>query len=146
LKKLDNLIPMSVTNPYMGENGWTFDDEKDPKYLAVIYLAADKKYTGKITVPVLWDKKKRTIINNESSEIIRIFNTSSNHLTNSDVDLYPEELRDEIDEINAKVYEPVNNGVNRAGFASTQRAYETACMDLYKTLDELEIRLGHTRF
>lgn len=146
LKKLDQLISVSVTNPFMGENGWTFDGENDPKYLAVVYLAADKKFTGKITVPVLWDKKDRTIVNNESADIVRILNSAFDHLTGSEINLYPEELENDIDEINELVYENINNGVYRAGFASTQRAYEEACHNLFRTLETLEERLGITKF
>lgn len=146
LKKLEDLISVSVTNPFMGENGWTFDSEGDPKYLAVVYIASDKKYTGKITVPVLWDQTTRTIVNNESSEILRILNSSFNHLTDSDIDLYPEHLRNEIDAINDQIYHRVNNGVYRSGFANTQRAYEEACRELFDTLDELEKRLATSQF
>lgn len=138
LKRLENVIEMSVTEPYMGEKGWTFTHPRDPKYLAVLYMASDKHYTGKVTVPVLWDKRKRTILNNESSEIIRIMNSSFDHVTDSDIDLYPESLRDKIDQINKKVYDNVNNGVYKAGFASTQASYILAYDKLFKTLDELE--------
>jgi putative glutathione S-transferase len=146
LKNLQSVIDVSVSNPYMGEKGWTFDDERDPKYLAVLYVASDKLYTGKISVPVLWDRKDKRILNNESSEIIRIFNSAFDHLTGNDLDFYPEALRSEIDAINDKVYENVNNGVYRSGFASTQKAYEAACRRLFSTLDELEERLTRQRF
>jgi putative glutathione S-transferase len=146
LKKLERYISVSVTNAYMGENGWTFDSEDDPKYLAVVYLSADKKYSGKISVPVLWDKKKKGIVNNESSEIIRIFNSSFDDLTESPIDLYPTELKKEIDEINDKIYHQVNNGVYKTGFASTQNAYEKACRNLFITLDELDILLSSRKF
>lgn len=146
LKGLDKLLSMSVSNPFMGEKGWTFEDETDPKYLAVLYVASKKNYTGKITVPVLWDQQKKTIVNNESSEIIRIFNSTFDHITHNDLDFYPESQRLEIDQINDKVYHTVNNGVYKAGFASGQKAYESACSALFETLDELEKRLGQSQF
>ncbi len=146
LKKLKSVIGMSVTNPFMGNKGWTFDESKDPKYLAELYVEAKKNYTGKITVPVLWDKKKNTIVNNESSEIIRIFNSSFDELTNSDLDLYPETLQAKIDEINHKIYNDVNNGVYQAGFANNQKAYERAYDRLFATLDEMDLHLSQSQF
>lgn len=146
IKKLQSIVSYSVTDPYMGEKGWTFSNGVDPRYLAVVYLSTDKQYTGKITVPVLWDKKAKGIVNNESSEIIRIFNESFDDLTDSDIDLYPAPLRGEIDTINKKVYANVNNGVYRAGFAGTQRAYEEAFRQLFSTLDEIEERLSKQHF
>lgn len=143
LKKLQDYIPVSVSDAFMGDEGWTF---KDPKYLAVLYVASDKTYTGKISVPVLWDTKKKVILNNESSEIIRLFNTAYDHLTGSEIDLYPEALKEKIDAINDKVYPNVNNGVYKAGFASSQKAYEEAHDNLFKTLDELDVILGKNAF
>ncbi len=146
LKKLKSVIGMSVTNPFMGNKGWTFDEAKDPKYLAELYVEAKKNYTGKITVPVLWDKKKNTIVNNESSEIIRIFNSSFDELTNSDLDLYPDSLQAKIDEINLKIYNDVNNGVYQAGFTNNQKAYERAYDRLFATLDEMDLHLSQNQF
>lgn len=146
IKKLENIIDVSVSDAYMGEKGWTFSDPKDPKYLAVFYVAADKHYTGKVSVPVLWDKKAKRILNNESSEIIRIFNTAFDEITGSNIDLYPESLKDRIDEINDRIYHNVNNGVYKTGFASSQKAYEKAFDNLFNTLDELELVLRDNKF
>lgn len=146
LKSLDKFIDVSVADPYMGEKGWTFSESRDPKYLAVLYVASNKKYTGKVTVPVLWDKERKTIINNESSEILRIFNSNFNHLTGNNIDFYPEHLREEIDRINEKVYHKINNGVYKCGFASTQKAYDKAFKELFSTLDEMEIILAMQPF
>lgn len=146
LKKLDKIIPVSVSNPYMDEKGWSFDDPRDPKYLGYVYLAANKQYTGKITVPVLWDNKKKTIVNNESSEIIRVFNTAFDHLNGPGIDLYPAPLHKKIDTINDKVYRDVNNGVYRVGFASTQKAYEAAFKQLFQALHELDDILHVKKF
>lgn len=146
LKKLEQIIDVSVTDAFMGDEGWTFSTEKDPRYLSELYVSSDQNYTGKITVPVLWDKKKRTIINNESSEIIRIFNSAFDQFTDSTIDLYPEHIQEQINEINDKVYKNVNNGVYRAGFASTQKAYEKAYDTLFETLEELETYLKEERF
>jgi len=137
---------MSVANPYMSEKGWMFSGEMDPKYLAELYLETDNKYTGKVTVPVLWDNKKKEITNNESSEILRILNSSFDDCTDSTIDLYPEYLRDKIDHVNKLVYENVNNGVYKAGFATTQSAYEKACTKLFSTLDQLEKMLAASPF
>lgn len=146
IKKLDQIIDVSVSDAFMGDKGWTFSDPKDPKYLAVLYVAGDKHYTGKVTVPVLWDKKTKRILNNESSEIIRMFNSDFDDITGSNIDLYPVALSERIDDINDKVYHNVNNGVYKAGFASSQKAYETAFDKLFSTLDELEILLQKNKF
>jgi glutathionyl-hydroquinone reductase len=146
LKKLDDIISFSVTNAYMGVKGWTFGSGHDLEYLANVYRGADEHYTGKITVPVLWDNRKETIVNNESSEIIRILNSSFNAYTDSEIDLYPEELRSEIDSINNLVYDNINNGVYKTGFASTQESYDKAFKNLFTTLDEIEVRLGKQPF
>lgn len=138
LKKLQDIITVSVTDPYMGEKGWTFSDKKSPRYLAVVYVATDKNYTGKVTVPVLWDKKNSLIVNNESAEIIRILNGSFNHMTNSDIDLYPPHLQSQIDDINEVIYENVNNGVYKTGFASKQSVYEEHFKKLFGTLEDIE--------
>jgi putative glutathione S-transferase len=146
LKGLKPLIDISVTDPLMGEKGWTFSDARDPKYLAVLYVASNKRYTGKVTVPVLWDRKKKSIVNNESSEIIRIFNSAFDELTGNDLDFYPEELRADIDEINKMVYEKINNGVYKCGFASSQRAYDKNFQELFSALDEVEVILSMQPF
>ncbi|RDX51770.1 glutathione S-transferase [Lentinus brumalis] len=152
LKGLEDFIGVSVVAPHLGENGWPFAKvdpfpgaDRDPFYdsdnLKQIYLRAAPNYTGRFTVPVLWDTKNETIVNNESSEIIRVFNTAFNHLLPADkaaIDLYPEELRAEIDELNGWVYETVNNGVYRSGFARSQQAYEEAVYKLFDSLDRLE--------
>ena len=154
LKKLQNFISVDVVHPDMGEEGWKFanfpDASKDTvnnfDYLHQVYTLAQPDYTGIVTVPVLWDKKLRTIVNNESSEIIRMFNTAFNHLSGDQSDFYPEPLRTEIDSINQPVYDYVNNGVYRCGFATTQEAYEKAFDMLFDTLDQLEQRLSAQRY
>jgi glutathionyl-hydroquinone reductase len=146
LKKLQDFISFSVTDAYMGENGWTFSNGTDPKLLADIYVTADKNYTGRITVPVLWDKKEKTILNNESADIIRILNALFDDLTDSTIDLYPDHLQAAINQINEKVYKNVNNGVYMTGFASSQRAYEVAFDKLFDCLDELDDLLGRQKF
>jgi putative glutathione S-transferase len=127
LKGLQDIISLSIVDPIMGKDGWVFSDApgtipdtaEGKARLSDVYLLADPRYTGRVTVPVLWDKQKRTIVNNESSEIIRIFNTAFDTLTGNRADFYPESLRSEIDAINEEVYANVNNGVYRAGFART---------------------------
>ena len=146
LKKLEHVVGVSVTDPYMGEKGWTFNNDQGPDYLSELYVASDNNYTGKISVPVFWDKKKRTIVNNESSEIIRILNSDFNSITDSQIDLYPEHIKEVIDEINEKVYHHVNNGVYKTGFAASQKAYERAFDQLFSTLDELDTMLGSQKF
>jgi putative glutathione S-transferase len=154
LKKLDDLISVSVVSPLMFEKGWTFNRDEGSTgdhlhhatTLGEIYLKANPKYSGRVTVPVLWDKKRGTIVNNESSEIIRMFNSAFNALTGDTTDYYPEALRPDIDAINKRVYETVNNGVYRCGFATTQDAYEEAFAQLVDTLDFLEARLSRRRY
>jgi putative glutathione S-transferase len=146
LKNLQNFVNVSVSEAFMGDEGWMFKDPKDPKYLAVLYVASEKNYTGKISVPVLWDTRRKVILNNESSEIIRIFNSAYDHLTGSQIDLYPDDLKDKIDAINDKIYPNVNNGVYRTGFASSQKAYEESFKTLFETLDELDTLLGKQAF
>jgi len=154
LKKLEDAISVSVVDAVMGAEGWVFsnapgaipDTVEGKARLSEIYLLADPKYTGRVTVPVLWDKQKKTIVNNESSEIIRMLNSAFDAFTSDHTDYYPNELRPEIDEINTLVYETVNNGVYRAGFASTQEAYEEAFRNLFATLDKLEERLSEQRY
>lgn len=154
LKKLEDLIGVTVVSPYMMENGWEFEIndpslkalDLDVSYLHQIYTDTNPTYTGRVTVPVLWDKKNRIIVNNESAEIIRIFNSAFNEFTSVSHDFYPQELRDEIDAINDKVYHHVNNGVYKSGFATTQSAYEEAFDTLFETLEMLDSRLSQQRF
>ncbi len=154
LKQLDSLIDVSVVSWLMAEHGWTFDkstgssgDALDGlEFLHQRYTADDASYTGRVTVPVLWDKQEQRIVNNESSELIRIFNSAFDALTGSKLDLYPEPLRAEIDRLNERIYPAVNNGVYRAGFATTQQAYETAFDEVFSELDWLEQRLGQRRY
>ncbi|KAI9567429.1 glutathione S-transferase [Boletus coccyginus] len=152
LKGLEDIIPVTAVSPHMGESGWPFATadpfpgaDADPLYntqhVKELYFKADPSYGGRFTVPVLWDKKTHTIVNNESAEIIRIFNTAFNDLLppeKASVDIYPEQHRQEIDAINAWVYDTVNNGVYKAGFAGTQEAYEKAVYPLFDSLDRLE--------
>jgi glutathionyl-hydroquinone reductase len=154
LKKLEEMISLSIVDPLMlsngwelkGENGGTGDHLFGSRTLWQVYVRADPNYSGRVTVPVLWDKQKDTIVSNESSEIIRMFNSAFDHLTGSTADFYPEELRTEIDALNARVYDAINNGVYKAGFATTQEAYEEAVTALFAMLDELENRLGSQRY
>jgi putative glutathione S-transferase len=154
LKALDNVISMSVVSPDMLKDGWTFnkeegstgDDINGKGKLSEIYLLADPKYSGRVSVPVLWDKKRKTIVNNESPEIIRMLNSSFDAFTNVRTDYYPENLRGEIDKINDLVYPNINNGVYRAGFATTQAAYEAAFRNVFDTLDEIEQMLSQHRY
>lgn len=151
LKQLEEVIGVSVVAPLMLEEGWQFDeDHPDPLHgagrLYEVYLKAKPDYSGKVSVPVLWDKKRKTIVNNESAEIIRMLNSAFDAFTDSELDFYPEPLRDEIDAINQAVYETVNNGVYRAGFARKQNAYEEAVRALFDTLEDLDARLDEQRF
>ena len=149
LKGLDEMIGLSVTHWLMRQDGWTFapgpgvvPDPLGAAFLHEIYRRADPLYSGRVTVPILWDKQARTIVNNESSEIIRIFGSAFDAVGAAPGDLYPEALRDEIDAINTRVYETLNNGVYRAGFATTQAAYEAAVVPLFATLDWLDEKLS----
>jgi putative glutathione S-transferase len=150
LKGLEDIIGLTVVGPNMLENGWEIDEGQDPifgaRYLHEVYRHAKADYSGRVTVPVLFDKERGTIVSNESSEIIRMFNSAFNALTGNDLDFYPESLRREIDEINARVYRDVNNGVYRAGFATSQVAYERAFDHLFAALDDLEERLAGQRY
>ncbi len=150
LKELEPLIGMTVVHPHMLENGWAFDEEGDPlyalPYLHALYTKAVSDYSGRVTVPVLWDKQTETIVNNESAQIIRIFNKAFNDLTGNRDDYYPKALRAEIDAINQRVYHTVNNGVYKAGFATEQAPYEAAFAALFETLDFLEGRLARQRY
>lgn len=153
LKKLENIIGLSVVEAEMFDQGWTFTEQgdyKDPLYayrfMHQIYTRADKEFTGQITVPVLWDKKLNTIVNNESSEIIRMLNSEFNEFTDVKTDYYPENLRDDIDRINQPIYHNINNGVYRCGFATSQVVYETAFDSLFAELDKLEDLLSRQAY
>ena len=154
LKQLEDAISLSIVDWYMGENGWGFSTRDgaipDPffraDYLHQIYTAADPHYTGRVTVPVLWDKQTKTIVNNESSEIIRMFNSAFDEIGDASLDFYPQPLRTEIDELNERIYHTVNNGVYKSGFATTQSAYKEAVSALFATLDRLEERLTRQRY
>ncbi|ESR23153.1 glutathione S-transferase family protein [Lutibaculum baratangense] len=152
LKGLENVVSFSPVDWLMLDEGWVFDDEHpDPLFgarrLYEIYLRAKPDYTGRVTVPTLWDKKRGTIVSNESSEIIRMLNTAFDAFAeNPALDLYPEHLRGRIDEVNERVYHSVNNGVYKAGFATEQEAYEEAFADLFATLEDLDRLLGQSRY
>jgi len=154
LKGLEDIIPISVVNPYMGENGWTFAEGEgvipDPlihaDYAYELYIKAKPNYTGRVTVPILWDKKTNTIVSNESSEIIRMFNSAFDEVGALAGDFSPASLLPEIDDINAFVYTTINNGVYKAGFSTTQEAYEEAVIELFAALDTLEARLADKRY
>jgi len=149
LKGLEAMIPLSVVHWHMGQQGWTFapgpgvlaDPIHGAHYLHQVYTAADAHYSGRVTVPVLWDRERATVVSNESSEIIRMFNSAFDAVGATPGDFYPRELRAEIDTVNERVYETLNNGVYRAGFATSQEAYEEAVTALFDTLDWLEARL-----
>ncbi|MBB5534266.1 glutathione S-transferase family protein [Rhizobium giardinii] len=154
LKKLEDLITVSIVDPLMLSKGWEFKNEIGgtvdhlfgSKTLWQVYVKADPRYSGRVTVPVLWDKKRNTIVSNESSEIIRMFNSAFDGLTGSKDDFYPEQLRSEIDSLNARIYDAVNNGVYKAGFATTQEAYAENITILFDVLDELNERLATRRY
>ena len=154
LKKLEDVISVSVVHPYMGSDGWTFRTEDGATgdtlygldFLHQIYTMADPAYSGRVTVPVLWDKREKTIVSNESSEIIRMLNSAFDEWGDASVDLCPPALRGEIDELNAFIYPAINNGVYRAGFATSQAAYEEAFQALFSALDQLEERLSKQRY
>jgi len=154
LKGLESLIDVSVVSWLMLENGWTFDrdfgssgDKLDNlRFMHQRYTADTADYTGRVTVPVVWDKQQQRIVSNESSEIIRMFNSAFDKLTGNDLDFYPEHLRGEIDALNERIYPAVNNGVYRAGFATSQPAYEQAFDDVFSELDHLESLLGERRY
>lgn len=154
LKGLESLIDVSVVSWLMRENGWTFDkitgssgDKLDGlEFLHQRYTRDDPQYSGRVTVPVLWDKQTQRIVSNESAEIIRMFNSAFNHLTDNKLDLYPQALRGEIDALNERIYPAVNNGVYRAGFATTQDAYEEAFDQLFAELGALDTLLENQRY
>lgn len=155
LKGLEDFISVSVVHPLMLENGWTFERDfpnasgdtlYGSDFMYQIYLKADPHYSGRVTVPVLWDKERETIVSNESSEIIRMFNTAFDELGAKPGHFYPEALREQIDELNDWIYPTLNNGVYRSGFATSQEAYNEAVVQVFDTLDKLEEHLGKQRF
>ena len=154
LKGLQDMIPVSVVNWYMRDDGWTFhagdgvvdDPVNKAEFMHQIYTAADATYSGRVTVPVLWDKNQNTIVSNESSEIIRMFNSAFDGVGALDGDYYPQSLRAEIDAINERIYDTLNNGVYKSGFATAQAAYEEAVVPLFDTLDWLEGLLSQHRY
>ncbi|SIT87025.1 glutathione S-transferase family protein [Pontibaca methylaminivorans] len=154
LKGLEGMIGLSVVNPYMGENGWTFapapgviaDPIGGADFLYQVYLRADPDYSGRVTVPVLWDLQENTIVSNESAEIMRMFNSAFDGIGAAPGDYAPQALLPEIDRINAEVYDRVNNGVYKAGFATEQAVYEQEVTALFAELDRLNDLLGRQRF
>jgi len=154
LKGLEEIIGLSALGSFMGEDGWAFYDEpgvipdtvNGAEYLREIYAKADPDYTGRVTTPVLWDKETGTIVNNESREIIRMLDTEFGEFATTDAHFFPEDLRDEIDATIEAIYEPVNNGVYRSGFATSQEAYEEAVTELFDALDYWEEVLSSQRY
>ncbi|WP_137130342.1 glutathione S-transferase family protein [Rhizobium sp. FY34] len=156
LKGLEAAISFSVVHPLMRDKGWQFRPQDDAdatadalfgsQALYEVYLKADPHYSGRVTVPVLWDKENNTIVSNESADIIRMMNSAFDGITGSTVDFYPQALRAEVDAVNSLVYDSVNNGVYKAGFATTQEAYEEAVTILFETLDQLDARLAADRY
>ena len=155
LKGLEDAITVDVVDPFRADDGWQFTPEKDgctpdtvngADYLREVYVAADPDVTCRVTVPVLWDKQEETIVNNESAEIIRMLDTEMDAVATRDVDLYPEGYRDEVDRIIEEIYEPINNGVYRAGFAKTQAAYDEAVDELFDALDGWDDVLADQRY
>lgn len=154
LKGLEEMISISVVNWVMKENGWTFevgdgviaDPLHNAQFMHQVYTAAKPDMSGRVTVPVLWDKKSNTIVSNESSEIIRMFNSAFDDVGAKEGDYYPVELRDKIDELNERIYDTVNNGVYKSGFATNQTAYEDAVIPLFKSLSWLDGILGKNRY
>lgn len=153
LKGLEEVVSVSVVEPWLLDQGWHFgdypganrDELNQVEWLHQLYTRADNNYTGRATVPVLWDKKNRTIVSNESADIVRMFNSGFGDLADSAIDLYPTELQSEIALLNAEIYPALNNGVYRAGFATTQISYQEACHDVFAMLDKLETRLSDGR-
>ncbi len=155
LKGLSDHISVSVVHPDMLDKGWTFERDEHgatgdklfgSDFAYQIYTRADPKYSGRVTVPILWDKVEKTIVSNESSEIIRMFNSAFNGITGNTDDYWPEAMRDAIEEVNTRIYSNVNNGVYKSGFATSQEAYDAAVGPLFDTLDWLEERLAHNRY
>jgi putative glutathione S-transferase len=155
LKGLQDHISVSAVHPDMLSDGWTFETDAHGatgdtlfglEFARDVYLKADPKMSGRVTVPILWDKDRGTIVSNESSEIIRMFNSAFDAITGNTDDYWPAEMRDDIEEVNARIYDTVNNGVYKSGFATTQAAYDAAVAPLFDTLDWLEARLGEGRY
>lgn len=153
LKGLEGMVGLSVTHWLMGEQGWSFEpgegvipDPGGARYLHEVYTRADPRYTGRVTVPVLWDTARGTIVSNESADILRMFGSAFDAVGALPGDTYPAPLREEIDALNARIYDRVNNGVYKAGFAATQAAYEAAVFPLFETLDWLDERLARRRY
>ncbi|MBB2758087.1 UNVERIFIED_ORG: putative glutathione S-transferase [Xanthomonas campestris] len=154
LKGLESMIDVSVVHWLMGKQGWTFapgpgvvgDALHQAQHLYEVYLKADPQYSGRVTVPVLWDRERNTVVSNESADIIRMFNSAFDAVGAAPGDFYPAPLREQIDAINTRVYDTVNNGVYKAGFATTQAAYEEAVVPLFESLDWLDARLGQQRY
>ena len=155
LKGLEDAISVSVVDPFRGDDGWQFTPEKEgctedsingSDYLREVYVEADPDMTGRVTVPVLWDKQAETIVNNESKEVIRMLDTEFGDVADRDVDLYPEGYRDDVDRIIDEIYEPINNGVYRTGFAKTQKAYDSAVDELFDALDHWDAVLADQRY
>ena len=155
LKGLEDHISISAVHPDMLEDGWTFEQDTDGAtgdtlydlpFARDIYTKADPVFSGRVTVPILWDKTRETIVSNESSEIIRMFNSAFDGLTGNEVDFWPISLRDAIQPVNDRIYDTLNNGVYKCGFATTQSAYDKAIKPLFETMDWLETRLSETRY
>jgi len=155
LKGLEDIIGVSVVDHFMGAKAWSFGGESDGStrdtingfdHLHQVYTAAKSNYTGRVTVPILWDKGRETIVSNESSELIRMFNSAFRNIVDDDQDFYPQNLRQEIDDVNERVFHTLNNGVYKCGFATTQKAYEEAFEPLFETMDWLESRLDSQRY
>lgn len=149
LKGLEQHIPVSVVHPHMLDHGWTYDPPEPLygyRFHHQLYTRAKPDYTGRVTVPVLWDTREHTIVNNESADIIRIFNSAFDSLTGNTEDFYPRNLRGEIDSVNGRVYDQINNGVYKTGFATSQGVYEDECVTLFGALDWVESVLGNHRY
>ena len=155
LKGLAEHITVSVVHPDMLSDGWSFETDDNGatgdtlyglKFARDVYTKADPEISGRVTVPILWDKQQETVVSNESSEIIRMFNSAFNGITGNTLDFWPEEMRDDIETVNARIYDTLNNGVYKSGFATTQAAYDAAVHPLFDTLDWLEERLGQSRY
>ncbi|QTF07621.1 glutathione S-transferase family protein [Brenneria izadpanahii] len=153
LKGLENVIKLSIAEPCIGDNGWEFSAPQEAgervgpiRFLHQLYTATDKHYTGKVSVPVLWDRQEGRIVNNESADIIRILNSGFDQLTGNDLDFYPPALRGDIDGWNEIIYHGINNGVYKTGFAKTQESYNQAATTLFSTLDKVEAHLASHRY
>ena len=154
LKGLRNAISISAVDPYMGDNGWKFSDfpgtvpdtVNHTEYLKEVYALADSNYTGRVTVPILWDKQTATIVNNESREIIRMFDTEFDNIAKNEIDLYPQQLQEKIDRAIDDIYDPINNGVYKAGFAKSQSAYKEAVEELFAALNYWEDILAKQKY